>query len=159
MKNLKVKKYILLNLCVCFALFSCSKDNDNYELSEGPIVNNIVLSVKDTNGNDLLSPNNSIHFSEENISLEHLTYEGKETSKNYKIIKHRYNELYILNLESNLKVFNSKSKTIVHWNGILSDTIEVEFSKNLSKVLKISANNIPIWHHLQASSLPPTIVK
>lgn len=159
MKNGYAKNFILLNLFVFFAFLSCSKNDDDYGLSEGPIVNNIILSVKDTNGNDLLSPDNLLHFSEKNISLEHFTYDGNKTSKNIKIIKHPYNELYILNLESNLKIINSKSKTIVHWNSIISDTIEVEFSKNLSKVLKISANNIPIWHHLQASSLPPTIVK
>ena len=158
MKNWK-KIGFYLNLCVCIAFTSCSKDNDDYELNEGAIVSNMPLSVKDTNGNDLLNPNNPLHFSEENISLEHLTYNGKETSSNIKIIKQPHNELYLLILESNLKVVNSKSKTIVHWDSKLSDTIEVEFSKNLSKVQKISVNSAPIWHHLQASSLPPTIVK
>jgi|GEM_PF-6389706 len=158
MKNGNAKIFAL-SLCVLFAFFSCLKDSNDYELSEGPRVNNIILSVKDNNGNDLLSPNNPLHFSEENISLEHFTYTGKENSKNIKIIKHPNNGLYVLYLESNLKVTNSKSRTIVHWDDMISDTIEVEFSKNLSKVLKVSANNNLIWHHLQASSLPPTIVK
>jgi hypothetical protein len=159
MKNGNVRNFVLLNLCVVFGFFSCSKNNDDYERTEGPIVHNIMLSVKDTRGNDLLSPNYPIYSSQENIFLEHLTYDGKEISKNIKLIKHPYNGLYILVLESNLKVVNSKSRTIVHWDGISSDTIEVEFSKNLANVLKISANNNPIWHHIQASSLPPTIVK
>ena len=159
MKNWNTKKYVLLNLWFCLAFISCSKDNDVHELNEGPIVSNIILSVKDAYGKDLLSPNNPLHFSEEKISLEYVTYNGRETSSNIKIIKQPYSELYILIIESNLKVVNSKSKTIVHWNSNISDTIEVEFSKNLSKVQKISANSVPIWHHLQASSLPPTIVK
>ena len=155
----KLTAIIIFQGLLCLNFISCSKDDNQDVLSEGTPLSIITLSVKDFDGNDLLNSGNETHFSEENISFEHIKYDGNKISSNAKIIRRPDSDLYILLLETNLNVVINKSKTVIHWNTHLSDTLEIEFLDNLSKAKKISVNNIPIWHHLQASSLPPTIVK
>lgn len=157
MKNLGA---FMICLCLFSMIFtSCSKDENEDVLSEGAPLITIPLSVKDANGIDLLNPNNAINFPRENISFEHIRYNGNETSSNIRIVKRPNSELYLLLLETNLNVIDNKSKTIIHWNNSLSDTLEIEFFEGLSRARKITVNNAPIWSHLQASSLPPTILK
>ncbi|MDR7129741.1 hypothetical protein J2X69_002086 [Algoriphagus sp. 4150] len=144
---------------LCLNFTSCSKDDNEPVLSEGTPLTTISLSVKDSNGNDLLNPSHGLHFPEENISFEHIKYNGNEISSNAKIIKRPNSELYLLLLETNLNVINNKSKIVIHWNTHLSDTLEIEFLEHLSQAKRISVNDTPIWNHLQASSLPPTIIK
>lgn len=157
MKNYKATLVYLILLC--FNAVSCSKNNNKELLSDGIPLTQIPLSVKDANGIDLLNPNNEMHFKAENISFEQIQNNKSIVDTNTKIIKQPNSELYILLLKTNLNVINNKSKTIIHWATNLSDTLEVEFSENLFKAKKINLNNTTIWHHLQASSLPPTVIK
>lgn len=158
---------LYLSICI-LAITSCAKkDCCEPVLQEGQPLSHVAISVKDNQGNDLLNPSNPNSLKANSISLEHVYGWGSEKvdydekNNKIKIIKHpNLQDLYVLLLQSNLKLdSNSKSKTIIKWNDIETDTMEVEFSHDSKKIKSVSINDVIIWNDWVASALPPTIIK
>ncbi len=142
-------KNLFLILSITMLLWSCSKDEH-----EGIIVDTSVsISVKDTNGNDLLDANNSNSL---NLDLVKIIYEanGEKTvflkkhldaPKGFSVIKHEkeYRMQVLLNSDKQ----TARPITYIQWNDTDTDTLKCEISRKSGNEIcnKLWLNNKLVW--------------
>lgn len=135
-----------------FIIFiSCSKENP----TEMNIDTSIDISVKNSEGIDLLNPNNSNSFKEQSISIYYLT-DGELTLYNepnldypngFFIFQHE-NE-YRLRLFPNTSSNESLPETVIKWNSSESDALKcnIEKTDNSEICTKVWLNDILVWEN------------
>jgi hypothetical protein len=133
----------IATLIILTILTSCSKSNDDEPQQQVVVDINIEMSLKSSNGEDLLDPNNPDAYKVENIKLYYLINgEKKEVfdpnmayPRNFFIFKHES--------EYRIRVFQNHSETetlpitYIEWSPDATDTIQTEIYRDENSIRAI----------------------
>ncbi|WP_086478479.1 MULTISPECIES: hypothetical protein [Arenibacter] len=142
----------LISFLIIPLLYSCSSDDGKeqfvYDVS-------VEFSVKDSEGNDLLNPENSNSFDESEIKLFYLingevneVYDGNmDHPRNFVINEYPPASEYRIGVFLNYSETEEQPTTYIKWNETDTDTLKCEVyrTNSLTKITKLWLNDEQIW--------------
>lgn len=140
----------LVTILIIMILSSCNSDDrkEHFNLDVG-----IEFSITDSEGNDLLNPENSNSYNHSDIKLfykkngvyDEVFNKNLDHPRNIKIYKHIDN--YRIRITLNHIIEETQPETLIKWNENDSDTIKAEFNRtNSSTIIKKTwLNDSLIW--------------
>ncbi len=136
----------LLILLTLITLFACNSDDDNDETKLiGVYVDvGIDLTVINSDGEDLLNPNNPNHLDLDKIrvfyeidgELQNMYDPNMNAPRMFWVVKHDHENFYRMKLTLNAKETESKPKTILQWDDGSRDTFETTFERTSNTLIK-----------------------
>ncbi|WP_321299679.1 hypothetical protein [Marinifilum fragile] len=124
----------LFTIAIALLLFACSSDDEQHVAHFGL---SFDFSVLDSDGNDLLNPNNENSFKESDIKLYYLingekkeVYNPNMDSPRNFFIYQEGSDAYRIRIFLNDTESEEKTITYILWNNIDSDTISAEVYRN-----------------------------
>ncbi|SRX55997.1 hypothetical protein [Aequorivita sp. CIP111184] len=158
----------IATLILLTILTSCSKNNDDEPQQQANVIDvNVELSLKSTNGEDLLDPNNPNGYKAEDIKLYYLINGEKQEvfdanmdyPRNFFIFKHESE--YRIRIFQNLAETEALPITYVEWNNQDTDTLQAEYHRadRLIQVIKTWFNGELKWDVVSNKENFFTIIK
>lgn len=157
----------IITLIILAVFVSCSKNNDDEPQNQYSINRGVEISLKDSNGEDLLDPNNPTGYKADEIKLYYLINGEKQevfdpnmdNPRNSLIYNH--DSEYRIGISLNDTDSETLPITYVEWNEIETDTLQAEFFKteNTIQVIKTWFNGELKWDGSNGQDNFFTIVK
>ena len=157
----------IVTLIILTVFVSCSKNNDDEPQNQHSINRKVEISLKNSNGEDLLDPNNPNAYKAENIKLYYLINGEKQEVFNPNMDYPRNFLIYNHDPEYRIRIFQNDTDnetrpiTYVEWNENETDTLQAEFFKteNTIQVIKTWFNGELKWDGSNGQDNFFTIVK
>src|SRR5690606_16006177 len=142
----------LITFLIIALLSSCSSDDikEQFNLDVG-----FEFSIKDSEGNDLLNPQNPNSFNEPDIKLFYLVngevnevYDGNmDYPRNFVIHEYPPTSEYRIGVFLNHAETEELPITYIKWNETDTDTLKCEIyrTNSLTKITKLWLNDVQIW--------------
>ncbi|MFK5958964.1 MAG: hypothetical protein QM495_08870 [Lutibacter sp.] len=150
-------KNLIFMLLALILIVSCSSDDNNNENNYYNLDTDVIFTVKDSNGNDMLNPNNQNAYLSDNIKIyyvkadggsEEIYYPNLSSPRNFRIItpEDSQENIYAFQLFPNTYVMED-AITYIEWNNTETDTIKTNYryGKNYTICDKIWYNNVNVW--------------
>lgn len=157
----------IIALIILAVFVSCSKNNDDEPQNQYSINRGVEISLKNSNGEDLLDPNNPNGYKAEEIKLYYLINGEKQevfdpnmdNPRNFLIYNH--DSEYRIGISLNDTDSDTRPITYVEWNEIETDTLQAAFFKNENtiQVIKTWFNGELKWDGSNGQDNFFTIVK
>ena len=157
----------IIALIILAVFVSCSKNNDDEPQNQYSINRGVEISLKNSNGEDLLDPNNPNGYKAEEIKLYYLINGEKQevfdpnmdNPRNFLIYNH--DSEYRIGISLNDTDSDTRPITYVEWNEIETDTLQAAFFKteNTIEVIKTWFNGELKWDGSNGQDNFFTIVK
>lgn len=144
-------KHLMTLLVLALFLFSCDSESRNEEQMNLDV--DVEFSIADTNGNDLLNPENENSYNHEAIKLFYKTdgvyqefYDGNlDLPRNINIYQHT--DTYRATIFLNHSASEEQPETLIQWNENNADTIKCEIyrTSSVERIDKVWLNNQLVW--------------
>ena len=150
-------KNLIFLLITTILIASCSSDDNNNDDNYYNLDTDIIFTIKDSNGNDLLNPNNpnaylsetvKIYYLKENGDLEEVYNSNLDAPRNFNIItpEDSGENVYAFSLFPNTNVIEN-AITYIEWNDTEKDTVRTNYryGNNYTICNKVWYNNVNVW--------------
>ena len=147
----------LIFLLLATLIVSCSSDDNNNDESYYNLDTNIIFTIKDSNGNDLLNPNNpnaylsetvKIFYLKENGDVDEIYNSNYGSPRNFSIItpENSGSDVYAFSLQPNTHIMEN-AITYIEWNDTEIDTIKTNYryGDNHTVCNKVWYNDTNVW--------------
>jgi hypothetical protein len=150
-------KNLIFLLFTIMLIASCSSDDNNNDNDYYNLDTNIIFTIKDSNGNDLLNPINpnaylsetvKIYYLKENGDVEEIYNSNLTAPRNFSIIipENSGSNIYALSLQPNTYIMEN-AVTYIEWNETETDTIKTNYRYGVNHTVckKVWYNDINVW--------------
>lgn len=152
-------KNLIYHLLITITMLSCSSEDNNNGESSYALSNNLDFKVKSDDGTDLLNPNNSNAYLEENIKIyyvkengdiEEIYYSNLDLPRNFDIVSPADSgeeEEYYMRVFLNSYMLENAT-TYIEWNETDTDTIKANYNSGNGYMLLSKAwyNNVLVFN-------------
>tara|TARA_B100000795_G_scaffold259924_1_gene235318 strand:- start:27 stop:533 length:507 start_codon:yes stop_codon:yes gene_type:complete len=150
-------KNLIFLLLASILIVSCSSNGNNNDNDYYNLDTDIIFTIKDSNGNDLLNPNNpnaylsetvKIYYLKENGETEEVYNSNLDASRNFKVItpENSGSDIYAFQLFPNTYIMEN-AVTYIEWNDTETDTVKTNYryGDNHTVCNKVWYNDTDVW--------------
>lgn len=147
----------IIFLLITILIVSCSSNDNNNDNNYYNLDTNIIFTIKDSNGHDLLNPINpnaylsetiKIYYLKENGDIEEIYNSNLTAPRNFSIItpENSGSDVYAFSLQPNTYIMEN-AVTYIEWNESETDTIKTNYRYGYNHTIcnKVWYNDINVW--------------